>query len=234
MNPPKLDEIQKLAAPLRLQVLDGLRRAIIDGRLAPGARLIERELTEMMNVSRTVIREALRQLESEGLIANVPNKGPVVRALSLAEAKDLYTIRAVLEGLAARLFVQNATDADIKRLAQALDVVIGAYARGDAQEVLETKNRFYDVLFEGAGSETLSSMLGTLHARIWRWRALGLSHPQRSATRSKASVKGLRAILAAIRRRAAAAAETLTREEAQNAATEVMRLIELQTPPDAT
>ena len=232
MNPPKLDEIQKLAAPLRLQVLDGLRRAIIDGRLAPGARLIERELTEMMNVSRTVIREALRQLETEGLIANVPNKGPVVRALSLAEAKDLYTIRAVLEGLASRLFVLNATDADIKRLAQALDVVVGAYERGDAQEVLETKNRFYDVLFEGAGSETLSSMLGTLHARIWRWRALGLSHPRRSATRSKASVKGLRAILAAIRKRNAAAAETLTRDEAQGAATEVMRLIELQMPPD--
>lgn len=230
MNPPKLDEIQRLAAPLRLQVLDGLRRAIIDGRLAPGARLTERELTEMMHVSRTVIREALRQLETEGLIANVPNKGPVVRALSLDEAKDLYTIRAVLEGLASRLFVQNATDADIKRLAQALDVVVGAYERGDAQEVLETKNRFYDVLFEGAGSETLSSMLGTLHARIWRWRALGLSHPQRSVTRSKASIKGLRAILAAIRRRDAVAAETLTRDEAQGAAAEVMRLIELQMP----
>ncbi len=155
MNNPKLDEIQRLAAPLRLQVLDGLRRAIIDGRLAPGARLTERELTEMMNVSRTVIREALRQLETEGLIANVPNKGPVVRALSLDEARDLYTIRAVLEGLAARLFVQNADDADLKQLAQALDVVAGAYERGDAQEVLETKNRFYDVLFEGAGSETL-------------------------------------------------------------------------------
>ena len=114
MNNPKIDVIQRFAAPLRLQVLDGLRRAIIDGRLAPGARLTERELTEMMGVSRTVIREALRQLETEGLIANVPNKGPVVRALSLAEARDLYMIRAVLEGLGARLFVTNADDAGIK------------------------------------------------------------------------------------------------------------------------
>ena len=116
MNNLKIENIQKLAAPLRLQVLDGLRRAIIEGRLAPGARLTERELTEMMGVSRTVIREALRQLETEGLIANVPNKGPVVRALSLAEAKDLYTIRAVLEGLAARLFVQNAGDVEVKTI----------------------------------------------------------------------------------------------------------------------
>lgn len=226
MNLPKIEGVRKLAAPLRLQVLDGLRRAIIDGRLAPGARLIERELTEMMGVSRTVIREALRQLESEGLITNVPNKGPEVRELSPDEAKDLYTIRAVLEGLAARLFVQNAEARELKDLAEALELVADAYQGGNAQEVLESKNRFYEVLFEGAGSETLSSMLGTLHARIWRWRALGLSHPRRSGSRSRASVKGLRAMLAAIRRRDADAAERLTREEAQSAAAEIMRLME--------
>lgn len=232
MDPLPTLEVQRLAAPLRQQVLDALRQAIIDGRLAPGARLTERELTEMMGVSRTVVREALRQLESEGLIAIIPNKGPVVRELSVAEAKDLYNIRAVLEGLAARLFVENAGGAQLKQLAQALDVVAAAYKRGDAQEVLETKNRFYDVLFAGAGSETLSSMLNTLHARIWRWRALGLSHPQRSAQRSKESVKGLRAVLAAIKKRDADAAEKLTREEAQRAAAEVMRLIELKSTPE--
>jgi DNA-binding GntR family transcriptional regulator len=233
MDPLPTLEIQKFAAPLRQQVLDGLRQAIIEGRLAPGARLTERELTEMMGVSRTVIREALRQLESEGLVAIIPNKGPVVRELSLAEAKDLYHIRAVLEGLAARLFIENAGEVQVKQLAQALDVVAGAYERGDAQEVLETKNRFYDVLFAGARSETLSSMLGTLHARIWRWRALGLSHPQRSAQRSRESVRNLRAMLAAIRKRDADAAERLTREEAQRAAAEVMRLIGSGAAPDA-
>ena len=225
MEPLPTVEVQRLAAPLRQQVVDGLRQAIIDGRLAPGARLIERELTEMMRVSRTVIREALRQLESEGLIAIIPNKGPVVRALTLAEAKDLYHIRAVLEGLAARLFTEHADDAQVKRIGQALEVVVKAYAGGDAKQVLETKNRFYDVLFEGAGSETLSSMLGTLHARIWRWRALGLSHPERSAQRSKESVRNLRAMLAAIRKRDAEAAERITREEASRAAAEVMRLL---------
>lgn len=226
MEPLPSLEVRKFAAPLRQQVLDGLRQAVIDGRLAPGARLIERELTEMMGVSRTVVREALRQLESEGLIAIIPNKGPVVRALSPSEAKDLYSIRAVLEGHAARLFVENASDAQLKLLAQALDVVAGAYERGDAQEVLETKNKFYDALFTGAGSETLSSMLNTLHARIWRWRALGLSHPQRSDQSSKQSVKNLRALLSAIRKRDGDAAENLTRAEAQRAAAEVMRLIE--------
>lgn len=222
-------EVRKFAAPLRQQVLDGLRQAVIDGRLTPGARLIERELTEMMGVSRTVVREALRQLESEGLVAIIPNKGPVVRELSPGEARDLYAIRAVLEGHAARLFVENAADERLKQLTQALDGVAAAYERGDAHEILETKNRFYEVLFAGAGSETLSSMLNTLHARIWRWRALGLSHPQRSAQSSKQSVKNLRALLTAIRKRDADAAENLTRVEAQRATTEVMRLIESST-----
>jgi GntR family transcriptional regulator, trigonelline degradation regulator len=225
MEPIPTLEVQRLAAPLRQQVLDGLRQAIIEGRLAPGARLIERELTEMMGVSRTVIREALRQLETEGLVAIIPNKGPVVRELTLAEAKDLYHIRAVLEGLAARLFVENADAARVRTLAQALDVVVEAYAGGDAQRILETKNSFYDVLFEGAGSETLSSMLNTLHARIWRWRALGLSHPGRSPERSEESVRNLRAMLATIRKRDADAAERVTREEASRAAAEVMRLL---------
>jgi DNA-binding GntR family transcriptional regulator len=225
MEPTPAVEVQRFAAPLRQQVVDALRQAIIDGRLAPGARLTERELTEMMQVSRTVIREALRQLESEGLIAIIPNKGPVVRELTLPEAKDLYQIRAVLEGLAARLFTEHASDGQLKRLAAALDVVVQAYAGGDAQKVLETKNGFYEALFEGAGSDTLSSMLNSLHARIWRWRALGLSHPDRSAQRSKESMRNLRAMLAAIRKRDPDAAERITREEASRAAAEVMRLL---------
>jgi DNA-binding GntR family transcriptional regulator len=225
MDPLPHLAIQKFAAPLRQQVLDGLRQAIIDGRLAPGARLTERELTEMMGVSRTVVREALRQLETEGLIENIPNKGPVVRTLSLAEARDLYSVRAVLEGFAARLFADKATDAQIVRLDEALVRVVAAYDSGDASAVLDSKNSYYGVLFEGAASETLSSMLAALHARIWRWRALGLTHPRRSQDRSRESVVSLQAILGAIRSRDGDAAERLTRDEAQKAAEEVIRLL---------
>jgi len=108
---------------------------------------------------------------------------------------------------------------------QALDATAEAYENGDPALILETKNRFYDGLFEGAGSETLSSMIGTLHVRIWRWRALGLSHPQRSPERSKESVAGLRAVLAAIRERDADLAERRMRDEVTRAASEVMHLL---------
>ncbi len=221
---------QRAAAPLRAQVLDHLRDSIISGTLKPGARLIERELIALTGVSRTVIRETLRQLESEGLVAMIPNKGPVVRALTVAEARDLYTIRAVLEGLAARLFVDHAPDAQIARLERALNVAARAYRNGGPERILDAKNSFYDVLFEGAGSETLSSMIGTLHGRIRRWRALGLGHPRRSSRRSVESIRNLRALIAAIRKRDGALSEQILRDEVTQAASEVTRLLADQAP----
>lgn len=217
--------IDKQAAPLRNQVQDSLRAAIIRGELAPGERLTERSLTERLDVSRTVVREALRQLESEGLVELVPNKGPVVRELTPEEAKDLYRIRGVLEGLTARLFVENAPPDQLDDLVAALDDVSLAYKERSADGVLEAKNRFYEVLYAGARSESLSSMLATLHARIWRWRALGLSHPDRSPGRSGESVRNLRQFVDAMKAGDANAAEILIRLEAENAAAEVMRLL---------
>lgn len=217
--------IRKAHAPLRHQVLDYLREGIIAGRLAPGSRLVERELIEMLGVSRTVIREALRQLESEGLVAVIPNKGPVVREFTAVEAADLYAIRGVLVGLAARLFVQNAEAAQIAKLRSALDETIRGYKSSDPAAVFEAKNRFYDVLVEGAASESLTTMLALLHARIMRWRALGLSHPKRSPARARESISGLRAMFAAIKNGDAAAADKLAREETAHAATEIIQLL---------
>lgn len=225
MSQAPLLKIEKVPASLRQLVLGRLREAIISGHLAPGERLTERTLTEQMGVSRTVLREALRQLETEHLVEVIPNKGPVVRALSAEEAKDLYRIRAVLHGLAARICVENADEASVRRLEEALKIVINAYESGDAEQVLDAKTSFYDVLYEGTQSESLSEMLETLHARIARWRALGLGHPKRSDERSRESMNNLKAIVDAVKQRNADVAERLTREEDNQAGREVMRLL---------
>lgn len=223
--------IPKAAAPLRRQVLYELRQSIISGRLNPGERLVERELISMMGVSRTVIREALRQLESEGLVVIIPNKGPVVRTLTLEEARDLYAIRAVLEGLAARLFTEQAQPQEIQQLEEALIKTAEAYDTNDPEKILEAKNGFYDVLFAGARSQTLSSMIAMLHGQIRRWRAIGLSHPMRSLHRQQESMHNLRAMLKAVRAKNAALAEELIREEVQKAGAEVNRLLAKETKP---
>lgn len=218
-------EITKHAALLRQQVENALRQAIIDGQLRPGQKLTERELTARMGVSRTLIREALRQLESEGLITVIPNRGPVVRMLTATEVEGLYDIRAVLEGLAARRFAQNADAPTLELLGKASAEVIAAYQAGRPARALEAKNRFYEILVTGAGSESLSTMLATLHARIRQWRAIGMTHPQRSPNRAEEAIDGLNAIWSAIRKRDAIAAESATRDEARRGAAELMRLL---------
>lgn len=230
MRPAPLLKINKTAASLRQQVIESLRAAVISGGLSPGQRLTERELTEMLGVSRTVLREALRQLEAEGLIEVIPNRGPVVRALTAEEAKDIYRIRAVLQGLAAREFVEHATVNELRDLQAALDDVFAAYDAGDAARTVVAKNEFYEALYAGAASETLSSMLATLHARMWRWRALGLAHPMRSAERSRESLDNLSGIVAAIRNHDGDEAERMTRDEANQAAEEVLRLLAYADP----
>jgi GntR family transcriptional regulator, trigonelline degradation regulator len=222
---PAIPTIRRSAAPLRHEVLEALRASIVNGRLAPGARLIERELIAMMGVSRTVIREALRQLEAEGLVDVVPNRGAIVRELTIAEARDLYAIRALLEGLAARMFVEKASPDEIAALGRELKATAAAYRRRDPEEIIVTKNRFFALLFDGAKSETLSTMLATLMARIWRWRVLGLSHPKRSPARPEQSIKGLQALYKAIAQRDPAAAEQLARAEVMHAAQEIVRIL---------
>lgn len=184
--------VERTPALIRSQVLENLRQAILDRRLAPGQRLIERELVELTGVSRTSVREALRELAAEGLVTAIPNKGMVVTSVSAEEARQLYQVRSVLEGLAGRLFVENAGAAQRKALVRALERVERQAARG--APVLAAKDAFYDVLFEGGGNDALRSVVGTLHARVSVLRSRSLSVPGRL----EHSVKELHAIVDAV------------------------------------
>src|SRR6185369_7343119 len=107
--------VERTPALIRSQVLENLRQAILDRRLAPGQRLIERELVELTGVSRTSVREALRELAAEGLVTAIPNRGTIVTSVSAEEARQLYEVRSALEALAGRLFVANASPAQDRK-----------------------------------------------------------------------------------------------------------------------
>ena len=171
--------VERNPAPVRTQVLDNLRQAIVERQLVPGQRLIERELVELTGVSRTSIREALRELAAEGLVTAIPNKGTVVARVSAEEARQLYEVRSALEGLAGRLFVQNATQAQRNALVKALQRIERLTAKG--APLINAKDSFYEVLFEGGGNEALRSVTAGLHARVSVLRALSLSVPGRPA-----------------------------------------------------
>lgn len=166
--------VKRIAAPLRQQVVEMLRKAIVTFEFHPGERLVEKNLCERFAVSRTVVRESLRQLESEGLVTTVPNRGPVVARLTESDAEQLFEARAVLEALAGRLFARRAKVADRKELTQALKQVKLAFKDGELAAVLAAKDRFYEVLFVGARNDVIHQQVLGVHARISLLRGMSL------------------------------------------------------------
>ncbi len=220
------DQVARIAAPVREQVSDILRREIIAMRLRPGQRLIERELIESIGVSRTTIREALRELAAEGLITTIPQKGAVVATPSLKEAAEVYEVRALLEGAAARTFAEEATDAQIQALRRAWEAIKAAADSPSEDgyiELLATKGIFYSVLFDGAGNATIRQIIEGLQARVARLRAESLRGPGRAAE----SVAEIAAIVDAMEARdGKAAAEAASFHVRQAAAAAFARLSE--------
>ncbi len=198
----QLVPVQRVVAPVRAQLVQQLRQAIVNLDLPAGHRLVERELSEQTGASRPSIREALRQLESEKLVVSVANRGTFVAAISRHEAAELYQVRAALEGMAARLFVENASEQQVHGLRRAAEAIAKATRRRDRKVLLDAKAVFYDVLLAGAGNATARQMLASLHARVTALRATSLSQPGRPAE----MVEEVMAMVAAVERRDAAAA----------------------------
>src|SRR5688572_17204998 len=162
------------ASPTRRLVTTKLTEGIVQGRFKPGDRLIERELCEMLGVSRTSLREALRELERDGLIENIPNKGPIVARMSPQKIQGIYEVRAALESLAVRLFTQRAGDDEIAELEAALEELGAAFADFTPERFFAAAKRFYGTLLQGARNETLESALGLIYTRVSQLRLLAI------------------------------------------------------------
>lgn len=167
------------ATPLRKQAEESLRKAILSGRYDAGERLKERQLMESLGVSRTLLREALRQIEAEGLVTLVPNRGPVVSVLSYEDAEEIYEVRGILESQACIGFVLRASSGHVRRLEAVFARLQAAAEAGDVNATLELSGEFYDVILEGSGNKILSSMLKLLHNRIVLLRRTSMSEAGR-------------------------------------------------------
>lgn len=173
-------KVQRVAAVLRHSVTESIRNAILARRFQPGDRLPERELCEMTGVSRTLVREALRQLETERLIKVIPHRGPVVETITPEQADGIYRVREELEGLASQLFAERATHEHFKALEKAYLELRAAYKEGDRLSQLKAKNNFYRCLLDGAGNEALSNSLRLLNSQIMLLRSMSMAAPGRA------------------------------------------------------
>lgn len=171
--------VERSTSTLRERTLETLRQAILTRHFKPGDRLVERDLCNQLEVSRSVVREVLRHLEAEGIIENLPNVGPAVARLSLDEARQIYEIRGQLEALAARACAARRSAVLAQNLATALDAIKAAYKRRSNTAVLSATQEFYRILFDGAGKGIAWTITTSLNARINHLRAITIATPGR-------------------------------------------------------
>jgi DNA-binding GntR family transcriptional regulator len=174
-------KVQRQASSLRHQVQDALRNEIVSGRFKPGERLVEQQLYTALDVSRTSLREALRQLEAEGLVEQVPHRGAYVASVDAKDAIQIYDVRGALEVLAVRNFVRFASDEDVAELAAVFDEFVqqSHTPRRDGTALLDIKQRFYHVLLDIEQSVIVGGMLEQLNNRVSLLRALSLGREGR-------------------------------------------------------
>jgi DNA-binding GntR family transcriptional regulator len=136
-----------------------IRKAIVDGRLPPGRRLKEEELARELGMSRTPIREALLVLESDGLVESVPRRGATVRSYAVEDLDDLYGLRALLEGYAARRAAARISAEALDRLDASCERFERLRPDADAAELVEENFVFHNVILEAAGSTRLAGLV---------------------------------------------------------------------------
>jgi DNA-binding GntR family transcriptional regulator len=136
-----------------------IRQAIVDGRLAPGQRLTEERLAGELGISRTPVREALKVLQSEGLVDAAPNRSATVRAYEPGDLEDIYQLRALLEGYAARRAAGRLSDEKLLALRTSCERFEAMSPADDLREVVRENFVFHNTILEAAGSTRLSGMV---------------------------------------------------------------------------
>ena len=164
---------------LREVVSDALRQAIKDGRLSPGQRLREITLADTLGVSRTPIREAIRQLEQEGFVVMVPRRGTYVADISLKDIAQVFEIRGALEELAAGLAAERITTEELECLERILVEINGYIERGELDRIVAADVRFHDVLYQASRNQRLVDILHNLREQMLRFRSISMHYPGR-------------------------------------------------------
>lgn len=194
---------------LRERIADTLRDAIIHGRVKPGEKISEPELAAKFGISRTPIREALRQLETEGFLDVSPRKGARIASITERDVSDFYELKSVLEGYAARLATPLISDKGIDKMESINDQMERLCSEKDWKQVFKLHNEFHDIFLRACGNEQLYQTITGLVKKFQRFRILLAMDGK-----TEGSIHQHRAIVVAFKKRDAALAEKLTADNA--------------------
>ncbi len=165
--------------PLRDLVAETLRQAIQEGKLEPGTRLMEIQLAEELGVSRTPIREAIRELEADGFVVMIPRRGTYVADISLKDIAQVFEIRTALEELAAGLAAERITESELEELERILLEISDHIEKQDIDKIIEADVRFHQVLYEASRNTRLEEIIHNLREQVLRFRSVSLKYPGR-------------------------------------------------------
>ena len=225
----KLAPLEQQTAPLRNKIIASLRTAIATGVLEPGARLVERDLCAQLGVSRTSLREALRELQADGVLLQTGARGLSVGIVSHEEAENAYRIRAVMEALVVEQFIERASDRDIRDLVKDSEALKAAYRSGDVARMLLSKHRFFERICIGADNALAFNIINRLVLRTSSLRSRSLARK----VRQQQSLEETDAIVKAIKARNVGDAKRAATAHVNNAMTSVFTSLDRDTAPAA-
>ena len=161
---------------LRGRVFQKLRDDILNGKYKENDELREVAIGEELGVSRTPVREAFRQLELEGLIRIVPNKGAYVTGITSKDVEDIYMIRALLEGLCAKWATEHISEEQMQEMEENVYLAEFHEQKGHAEQIAMLDSRFHEILYEACNSKMLEHTLKDFHQYVYRVRKQTLAH----------------------------------------------------------
>jgi len=210
---------------LRGRVFHKIREDILKGKYQQNEAMKELQISKELGVSRTPVREALRQLELEGLVTIIPNKGAVVSGINASDIADIYAIRALIEGLSAQWAAENITDDQLDELEEIVYLSEFHFKKGHIDQLYALDTKFHEVLYEASNSKILRHVLSDFHHYVQRVRKTSLSEPERALK----SINEHKALLEALKNKDGDAAKLLANVHVQNTSKNVIekRIVEV-------
>jgi len=195
-------------AALHEQVAHRLRQMLVEGAIAPGAKLNERELAELLNVSRTPLREAIKMLAAEGLVELLPNRGAIAVSLTEDDVLNTFEVMAGLEGLSGELAAQRITPAELAEIQAMQFEMMAAYTRRDLSAYYALNSRIHAAINAAAKNPVLLTVYNQVNARLQalrfrsnqdgeKWKAAVKEHERMIEALSARDAAGMREVLVA-------------------------------------
>lgn len=218
----QLDELK----PLRDRIASLIRDSILKGKLKPGERLMEIDVASSLGISRTPLREAFLQLESEGFVKVIPRKGAIVSETSPEDAEETYEIKGALEALAARLATTKISKEKIDELIQLNEKMrkIAQSKQKDYSEFLELNSAFHKIINSSSGNKKLIKMIENLRHQTFRYNFIFLS----LVSHLQDSIKEHEQIISALKKKNADQVEKLVKRHNENAKKSLVNFIKNQ------